>query len=424
MPHYVRRTRFLMMLRASAVCVCVASLSGCFRVSGNHMYDGPPPRPEAMERYYQPEGTYGTSRQEIETTADKYTLKHITIDSYAGPIVIDFFQANEQSDSLILVFPVLGGKNFIERHLAKYFAESGFDAAIVNRSNEFKDPANFDKLEEIFRLNLIRDRLALDFFENEFGKRKFGTFGISRGALNVALTAGVDKRLKYNVLVMGGTDVVDLFRDSNQPRIANYVKTVSEQKGFSEEEFFEALKKQLKTDPKNTAQYLDGRETLLILGIFDRTVPFVYGMKLRDQIGRPETIFLCADHYVGVLFTQTVSLVPPSKEERGLFPFPYIEEEAVNFYDKHFNDSINWSVVPYRIIQTPVNLIAEGVAEIGSFFEWVFDFSDEPTSEEVNEDGEKYWLAALGGESEMLPQPNQCAVRREEPSVSTPANAS
>jgi hypothetical protein len=64
------------------------------------------------------------------------------------------------------------------------------------------------------------------------------------------------------------------------------------------------------------------------------------------------------------------------------------------------------------------------VAEIGSFFEWVFDFSDEPSLNEVNEEGEKYWLAALGGESEMLPQPNQCAVRRDEPSVSTPANAS
>ncbi len=373
----------------------LAQVAGCIRVSGNGTYDGPPPRPEAMNLYYSPEESYGTSRIEIQKTTDNYTLKHITVDSYAGPIVIDFFQAAEGSDSLILVFPVLGGQNFIERHLASYFADAGFDAAIVNRSNEFKDPANFDKLEEIFRLNLIRDRLALDYFQNEFGKEKFGTFGISRGAINVAVTAGVDERLKYNVLVMGGTDLVDLFRDSNQPRIAQYIKTVSEQKGFEEEQFFEALRRQVRTDPKNTAQYLDGRDTLLILGIFDRTVPFAYGMKLREQIGRPETIFLCADHYVGVLYTQTVSLVPPSKEDPGLFPFPYVEEEALNFFDKHFNDSINWSVVPYRVLQAPLNLAAEGIAGVGSFFEWAFDFSRDMPEAEANQERETFWVKAL-----------------------------
>lgn len=348
-----------------------------------------------MERYYAPQRSYDSSRQEIESTTDKYALKHITLETYAGPIIIDYFQTPKQTDSLILVFPVLGGKNFIERHLARFFAEAGFDAAIVNRSNEFKDPANFDQLEEIFRLNLIRDRIALDFFEHEFSKEKFGSFGISRGAINVALTAGIDKRLKYNVLVMGGTDLVDLFRDSNQPRIANYIQTVSEQKGFSEGEFFDALRKQLRTDPKNTAQYLDGRDTLLILGIFDRTVPFVYGMKLREQIGRPETIFLAADHYVGVLFTQTVSLIPPSKDESGLFPFPYVEQEAINFYDKHFNGSFNWKLLPFRLLQAPINLVAEGLADVGSLFEWAFGFSDDPEPLELEEQQEKYWIAAL-----------------------------
>ena len=386
---------------------------GCFRISGNGSYDGPPERPEAMDRYYRPEHSYDSARQEIETTTEKYTLKHITLESYAGPIVVDYFQTPRESDSLILVFPVLGGKNFIERHLAKYFAESGFDAAIVNRSNEFKDPAKFDELEEIFRLNVIRDRIALDFFQNEFGKAKFGSFGISRGALNVALTAGIDDRLKYNVLVLGGTDLVDLFRDSNQPRIAKYIETVSEQKGFSQDEFFEALRTQLKTDPKNTAHYLDQRDTLLILGIFDRTVPFTYGMKLREQIGRPETIFLPADHYVAVLFTQTVSLIPPSKEESGLFPFPYVEQEALNFYDKHFNDSINWKVVPFRVLQTPFNLVAEGVAEVGSFVEWLFSSDEEQTQEEKRHEGEKYWIAALDKDSQESPLSANSLARSE-----------
>lgn len=373
--------------------ILVLALSGCFRVSGDAWYEGPPQRPASMSMYYQPTSSYGSFRDEILQTTDSYTLHHYTIESYAGPIVIDYFQGKSFSENLVLVFPVLGGKNFIEKHIAKYLVESGFDAAIVNRSNEFKDPTMFDQLEEIFRLNVIRDRLALDFFQEEIGKKKFGTFGISRGAINVALTAGIDPRLEYNVLVLGGTDLVDLFRDSNQPRIEKYIKSVQENKGFNEEEFFDALRKQIRTDPKNTAKYLDGDKTLLILGVFDRTVPFSYGLKLRDQIGRPDTIFLLADHYVGLLYTQTVSIVPPSKDGPGLFPFPYVEEEAVAFYDRSFNGSWNWGVLPYRILQQPLNLLAEGFAGVEAGLQWIFNC--DCATKETDEESKRIWMHAI-----------------------------
>lgn len=352
-----------------------------------------------MERYYAPSKPYGAFREEIEKTTDRYTLKHITIDSYAGPIVIDFFQGKRASNSLVLVFPVLGGKNFIEKHFARYLVESGVDAAIVNRSNEFKDPTKFEQLEEIFRLNIVRDRLALDFFSAEYGKEQFGSFGISRGAINVALTAGVDPRLKYNVLAMGGTDLVNLFRDSSQARIENYIQTVSAARGYSSEQFFSALRKQLRTDPKHTAQYIDGRDTLLILGIFDRTVPFSYGMKLREQIGRPETIFLFADHYVSLAFTQTVSLLPPSKEKSGLFPFPFIEQEALSFYKRSFSDSWNWKALPFEVVMLPVNLVAEAIADLGSLVEWIGgERSDGKQPEHAEHDAHLHWVGMGAGQ--------------------------
>jgi hypothetical protein len=356
-----------------------------------------------METYYKPERSYGGFREEIEKTTDRYTHKRISIDSYAGPIVVDYFQASERSDSLVLVFPVLGGKNFIEKHIARYLVESGFDAAIVNRSNEFKDPANFEHLEEIFRQNIIRDRLALDFFQGEYGKKKFGSFGISRGAINVALTAGIDPRLEYNVLALGGTDLVNLFRDSSQARIEKYIQTVSDNRGYSKDQFFKALKAQLRTDPKYTAQYLDSRKTLLVLGIFDRTVPFSYGLKLREQIGRPETIFLFADHYISLAYTQTISLLPPSKEKTGIFPFPYIEQEAVSFYKRSFNDSWNWKSLPFRILQLPVNLVAEGLADLASLFEWMG--GSEEHGDEAKQEQLDHWSNPMP--AEMKPEPLQ-----------------
>jgi hypothetical protein len=191
---------------------------------------------------------------------------------------------------------------------------------------------------------------------------------------------------------MGGTDLVNLFRDSSQARIENYIQTVSTARGYSGDQFFTALRKQLRTDPKYTAQYLDGRNTLLVLGIFDRTVPFSYGMKLREQIGRPETIFLFADHYVSLAFTQTVSLLPPSKEKSGLFPFPYIEQEALSFYKRSFDNSWNWKALPFKAIMAPINLVAEGLADLGSFVEWIGGSESEQNREQPAEQIE-HWEA-------------------------------
>ncbi len=365
-------------LRLVLLFLATACLSGCFKIGGGGATT-PLERPASMLEYYKPSASFGDYREELQYETDTYLHKHITIESYAGPVTVEYFQnKGMRSDSLVFVFPVLGGKNFIEKHIATYFVEAGIDAAIVTRSNEFKDPTKFDQLEDIFRLNVVRDRLAIDFFESEYGKTKFGTFGISRGAINVALTAGIDARLKYNVLVMGGTDLVNLFNDSDQPRINKYIKSVCDVKGFTEEQFLEALRTQLRTDPKNTAHYLDGKNSLLILGIFDKTVPFTYGLKLRNQIGRPDTIFLFADHYLGLLFTQTVSFLPPSKEG-GWFPFPYVEEEAISFYRRSFENSSNWKVLPYRILQLPLNLVAEGIAYAGSAFEALFASSSSKT---------------------------------------------
>jgi hypothetical protein len=360
-----------------------------------------------MEAYYKPLKPYGSFREDIEKTTKDYTHKRITIDSYAGPLVIDYFQQPKRTDSLVLVFPVLGGKNFIEKHIARYMVESGFDAAIVNRSNEFKDPTKFEQLEEIFRLNVIRDRLALDFFSAEYGKTQFGSFGISRGAINVAITAGIDPRLQYNVMAMGGTDLVHLFRDSSQARIEKYIQTVSDARGYSKDQFFDALQRQLRTDPKYTAQYLDSRKTLLILGVFDRTVPFSYGLKLREQIGRPETVFLFADHYVSLAYTQTISLLPPSKEKSGLFPFPYIEQEAVSFYKRSFDNGWNWKVVPFKIVQTPINLVAEGLADIGSLFEWMGGGDSAEETERELQDQRRHWE-----QEQDVPGPEVIALRR------------
>lgn len=333
-------------------------MTGCVSLSMQSGYKGPPERPESLEAYYSINRAYSGFQSQQLSNLGNYQVTRYLLQSDFEDIVIDYFHQQRKSENLIFVFPVLGGKNLIENYFADYFTSAGFDTAIVHRSNEFKKPENLGRIEEVFRENVIRDRIAIDFFEKEIGKKKFGSFGISRGAINVAMTAGVDKRLEYNVLVLGGTDLVGMFKESNQPRIQKYIAKATEDRKITRDEFFDILQKSLKTDPKMLASYLDARKTLLFLSALDKTVPFKFGQKLRRQIGKPRTIIMLADHYTSLFYTQMVKLVPPEKN-LCVFPFDFVEGEALDFYRESLDGQKTWwRGLPLKILQWPINTVA------------------------------------------------------------------
>ena len=339
--------------------------SACF-VIPNPEYRPPEPRPASFEDYYSKgEDPPRFSIEDIGKNIG-YSIKRIQLDTEFGTSFVDYYQREESSDDLVFVFPVLGGsKNMIASYFAEYFARAGFDTAIVHRDKEFKNPDNVDRLEDIFRRNLIRDRIVMDFFESEYGKKDFGSFGISRGAINVALTAGVDPRLKYNVMAMGGTEIVKLFARSKERRIKKYRRAVRREKDLSGEQFIEYLSEKLQTDPKNTAHYIDSKDTLMILSLFDDTVPIRYGRKLRDQIGKPRTVFLLADHRTSILYTSFIPLFPPNRCI-SIFPMDYIETEALEFFNRSFETGrFSFKYWFFQGLQTPFILVEK-------LIRWVF----------------------------------------------------
>lgn len=346
----------------SALFSTLLSLSACFTLPQSPLYRGPPERPAELEEYYSKGKSYLSFKIETVREKRRFTQKKITIETEYGQVLVDLFQRKKESDELVLVFPVLGGKNMIEKYFAEYFCRNGFDSAIVNRNNDFKDPALFDRLEQVFRENAIRDRIALDFFEKELRKSKFATFGISRGAINVGITAGIDPRLKHNVLALGGTDLVQLFRDSDQPRIRKYREKIMQLKNISADEFFDILTKSIRTDPKFLSQYIDARNTLMILALFDQTVPFKYGLRMRKQIGKPRTIFLLAGHYSALLYTQFVRIIRPNGDLSS-FPLDYVETRALEFYEKSFGrERLSFKKVALRVVAIPMNVVGAVVS--------------------------------------------------------------
>jgi hypothetical protein len=336
----------------------MVSLTGCVFIPRPLGYKGPEPRPEFVQQYYQnADARVLSATVKVIKNREEYTEKEITICTTMGDVVVDLFQQHEKNDDLIFVFPVLGGKYMFERYFARYFAERGFDTAIVRRNNEFRNPANIDRIEEIFRENIIRDRLVLDYFEEAHGKRDFGSFGISRGAINASMLAGVDERLKHNVLVLGGSNLVGMFRSSGEKGIKKFIKKVTDAKQISRDELFRVLEESINTDPRYVAKYIDARNTLLILGLFDQSVPVRYGLKLRRQIGEPETVVLMSGHYTSLLFTQFVQLIPPGSD-LCVFPYDLIETEALSFYNRTFKTG-RWSVreIPVRIFKLPMSIV-------------------------------------------------------------------
>ena len=319
-------------------------LEGCLFIPQGLEYREPEVRPRAVEEYYSRGDSYLGFTSELVSEGDEVDVERIYLDSQYGRITVSYYRRNVPSPNLILIFPILGGKNIFSTYFAEYFSERGYDCAIVHRASEFKRPENFFRIEEVFRQGIVRDRIAMDFFEEEYGKENFGSFGISRGAINAAILGGVDPRLKYNVLALGASDIVNVFRYSTEPGIRKYYHRVRARADLTEEEFFSFLEETVRTDPKHLAKYMDAKNTLMFLSVFDSAVPVQYGLRLRKAIGRPDTVMLMSGHYSALAFTRFVPL----------FPVDYIESESLEFYDRVFEkDRMNWLHAPFKLIQVP-----------------------------------------------------------------------
>jgi hypothetical protein len=336
--------------------ILVQCFAGCIRLVSEGNSPAVLNRPAYLESYYNKKDSYKSFTNHRVQPARHYTVRRILLKTDTSEFSLDYYQIRgATSKELILVFPVLGGKPIIENYLADYLARKGYETAIIHRNDEFKDPNYFDNLEEIFRNNIVKDRIALDFFEKEYGKKVFGGIGMSRGAINLATLAGIDKRLKYNVYILGATDLASVFKDTDQGRIESYVRKVTAIKGINNDKFKDLFHRKIITEPSSYARYLDPKNSLLFLALFDKTVPFKHGVRLRKQIGNPETIFLFAEHFTTVAYTRILNLMP----------FDYIEGETVRFFDKSFGRPKRWwHLLGVRIVQAPLNWVAQGLVSI------------------------------------------------------------
>ncbi|MBN2183635.1 MAG: acetylxylan esterase [Sedimentisphaerales bacterium] len=315
--------------KAMSVIILLAvlvSVSSCAHYQCDPDYTGPAPRTAEMLEYYSyPKQDIGAK---IEKTTEK---KHYAISRIEFPsainiygkenIKIDYYQQKKPGKyPAVLILPISGGVDFSVKSFARYFASHGINCAVVhNRKADLEDTKSAEEIENYFRQTVLDNRQVLDYLVSrpEVDEDRLGCLGLSLGGIKASLVSGVDERLKCCVFGLAGGSIADITISSGEKEIRNSVKKFLKD-DVTPEDIHAELSNKIRTDPLELAEYIDARNVLMYIAAFDMVVPRKCGDKLRQAIGKPETIYFFSGHYGSFLY------------------LPYAEAKSLSFFKKKF----------------------------------------------------------------------------------------
>ena len=292
--------------------------TSCAHYSLNKKYSGPKDIPDEVLKYYSYEKTSLKYSSRIIKEKEKYTIKRIEITSpFLGPvystmaapkesvIIIDYYDIKgDKKTPVILVLPILGGNNKIANFFSSYFADHGLACLIVHRDEKQKDEVNLYNLEAFLRQMDADHKAAIDWIstQKDLDPGNIGVFGVSMGGIKAALLTALDPRIKASVIALAGGDIPYILLYTKEKGIRKRVSKIMDDIGLSKEDLYNLLSSKIMTDPIKYAEYIDARKVLMVLGVFDKVVPYKKGRELARAIGGPEEIDLLAGHYTSILY--------------------------------------------------------------------------------------------------------------------------
>ena len=210
---------------------------------------------------------------------------------------------------LLCLTPLLGRFLFLEdlyfeRRHARFFAQHGFAAALIDRPIFQFDPARgLEQIQSYLEESVTRNKRVLDVLlqRKDLQANAVGSFGISFGGVTNSLWAGQDSRLKANVFGLAGGNITEIMLTSRDPLMRDYMKSMLRSTGLGKKDLGEALKKVIRLDPLNAASSIPRENVLMFLALFDRVIQLRYGLALRRSLGNPKTLFVPLGHYTTLL---------------------------------------------------------------------------------------------------------------------------
>ncbi len=244
--------------------------------------------------------TYSEGAQSFKTLEGEYFRVKIPLGGVRGPVT---------PAPLIIVAPILGGEEteyLACRIFSRYACERGFSAFFLYQGRSILSSSRDGiGLEALLREGNRDAMKALDLFAAlpEVDDERLGSLGISLGAIRNVLLIATDPRLRANLLCIGGADLPEILRTSNEPGVLGYFRRRRRREGISRERACVEIERALQSDPARVAESIDPRRVTMILARFDDKVPIANGRLLWEMLGRPETYVLPAGHYTALLLS-------------------------------------------------------------------------------------------------------------------------
>ncbi len=309
-------------------------IAGCAHFPVSAKYQGPKQLPEEIRTSFSYQKFTGGFTEVLLDNRDRYDIRQVEFPSAYNVlpiehnIVIDYYDLHDdQKTPVVMVLPILGGRNSIAKAFAEYFAENGIAAVVVHRQKRYKGGRSLENLDLTLRQMVFDHRQAIDWIETreDLDASRIGVFGVSMGGIKSALISSLEDRIKASVVALAGGDIPYVLAYSTEKGIIKRRNAIMQSQDLSSEELYELLRQQISCDPLNYAEYLDANKVLMILARFDSVVPYAKGEELKERMGHPETIYLLAGHYTSYLYIQYIksaSLVFFNQK------FDQIEEES------------------------------------------------------------------------------------------------
>ncbi|WP_084069377.1 alpha/beta hydrolase family protein [Desulfocicer vacuolatum] len=302
-------------------------LFSCAHVPLDSHYNGPYNIPDSIKAQYAYAPYRGSCDEVLLHENQDYSIKQIKLTSTkniipsAGHITMDYYAIKGPGKKpLVMVLPILGGSNNVAELFAGWFAKNGMAALIVHRHKAYKKIKEVDSMDTVLRQIVFDHMQVLDWIETrkELDLSNIGVFGVSMGGIKAALVSSLDRRIKASVFVLAGGDIPYILRHSTDKGVQKKRERYLQKNRLSEEQFYIGLKKNITCDPLHYAHYINAENSLMVLAVFDRVVPFSKGLQLREKMGKPETIYLLGGHYSSIIYV------------------PYIQYKALSFFRRKF----------------------------------------------------------------------------------------
>ena len=305
-----------------------ALLAGCVtRAPLTDAYEGPARLPEPLAERYELE------LEPVEAVTDEvrerrdFVIKRIVLPAREAvnglppieELTFEYYDViGEDTTPVIVVLPIANGNMMVSRYFARYFASRGWAALVIDHA---RDPMEdlLEDPERIIRQNIIDYRRVLDWVERQPEIDSVGIFGLSFGGMAAVMLAALDERVDAIVAAMAGGDLPYLVVNTSYRAVARQVHRSLRETGLSRERLKERLGRLIASDPLVFAPYVDAEDVLLVMTRTDMIVPFEAQVRLRRELGEPETLLL------------------PTGHRTSVFYFPLLRSSAFDFFERQFS---------------------------------------------------------------------------------------